>query len=146
MGIVKEEVTAEFMGVTANETLTIPKNEVTSRQLTQQSMMPEDQLKPMSEHEVRSLVAYLQSPSQTPLLVTLETAKDFFNGKDLTGWTGDSALWSVEKGEIVGKSKGIRKNAFLVSNVAAEDFKLSLQIKLVPNKENSGIQFRSQPL
>jgi putative membrane-bound dehydrogenase-like protein len=145
-GILKEETNAAFTVVTANETLTIPKNEVTSRQLTQQSMMPEDQLKPLSEHEVRSLVAYLQSPTQTPLLVTPETAKDFFNGKDLTGWTGDPNLWSVQNGEIVGKSKGIKRNAFLVSNVAAEDFKLSLQIKLVPNKENSGIQIRSQPL
>ena len=25
------------------------------------------------------------------------------------------------------------------------DFRLTLQMKLVPNKENSGIQFRSQP-
>ncbi|HEV8061939.1 MAG TPA: PVC-type heme-binding CxxCH protein, partial [Gemmataceae bacterium] len=145
-GILKEETPAAFTVVTANETLTIPRNEVSSRQLTQQSMMPEDQLKPMSEHEVRSLVAYLQSPAQVPLLVTPETAKDFFNGKDLTGWNGDPALWSVQNGEIVGKSKGIRKNAFLTSQVQAEDFKLSVQIKLVPNKENSGIQFRSVPL
>ena len=147
-GILKEETAAAFTVVTANETLTIPRNEVTARQLTQQSMMPEDQLKPMSEHEVRSLVAYLQSPTQTPLMVTPETAKDFFNvAKDLTvGWNGDPNLWSVENGEIVGKSKGIRKNAFLTSQVQAEDFKLSVQIKLVPNKENSGIQFRSVPL
>ena len=145
-GILKEETPVAFKVVTANENLTIPKNEVTSRQLTQQSMMPEDQLKPMSEHEVRSLVAYLQSPVQVPLLVTPETAKDFFNGKDLTGWNGTPGLWSVENGEIVGKTNGLRKNTFLTSQVQAEDFKLSLKIKLTPNKENSGIQFRSVPL
>ena len=85
-GILKEETPAAFNVVTANETLTIPRKEVTSRQLTQQSMMPEDQLKPMSEHDVRSLVAYLQSQAHVPLLDTPATAKDFFNGKDLTGW------------------------------------------------------------
>jgi putative membrane-bound dehydrogenase-like protein len=146
-GILKEETPDAFKVVTATENLTIPRNEVVARQPTQQSMMPEDQLKPMSEHEVRSLVAYLQSPSQVPLMVTPETAKEFFNGKDLTGWTGTPGLWSVENGEIVGKTaKGLKKNTFLTSQVQAEDFKLSLKIKLVPNKENSGIQFRSVPL
>jgi hypothetical protein len=33
-----------------------------------------------------------------------------------------------------------------VSHVAVQDFKLSAKVKLVPNKENSGIQFRSVPL
>ena len=30
-------------------------------------MMPDDLWKPLSEHEVRSLVAYLASPAQVPL-------------------------------------------------------------------------------
>jgi hypothetical protein len=33
-----------------------------------------------------------------------------------------------------------------VSQLAVQDFKLSLKVKLAPNKENSGIQFRSVPL
>src|SRR5207248_1241720 len=110
------------------------------------SMMPEDQLKPFTDHEVRSLIAYLQSPGQVPMLATPENAKDFFNGKDLTGWDGDVKLWSVENGEIVGKSPGIKKNEFLKSQLVAGDFKLTLKIKLTPNKENSGIQFRSEVL
>ena len=78
-------------------------------------MMPDDLLKPLTEHEVRSLIAYLQSPTQVPMLATADNAKDFFNGKDLTGWDGDPKLWSVENGEIVGKSPGIKKNEFLKS-------------------------------
>src|SRR5207237_432898 len=71
-------------------------------------------------------------------------AKDFFNGKDLAGWDGDKEVWSVENGEIVGKTaKGLKSNTFLKSTLEAGDFKLTCQVKLKPNKENSGIQFRS---
>jgi putative membrane-bound dehydrogenase-like protein len=144
-GIVKERNANTWTVVTATETLTIPRSEIDEFAESATSMMPDDQLKPMSDHEVRSLFAYLQSPTQVPMLATPENAKDFFNGKDLTGWYGDEKLWSVENGEIVGKSPGIKQNEFLKSHLAAADFVLTLKIKLVPNKENSGIQFRSEP-
>lgn len=67
-----------------------------------------------------------------------------FNGKDLTGWYGDTDLFKVDNGEIVGKTeKGIKQNEFLKSQFELGDFRLVLQIKLVPNAANSGIQFRS---
>ncbi len=132
--------------VTANETLTIPVKDIDTRKISDVSMMPEDVLKPLTETDVRALVAYLRNPTQTPILATPDNAKDLFNGKDLTGWHGDPKLWSVQDGEIVGKSPGIPKNAFLTSDMIAEDFKLTLKIKLVPNKENSGVQFRSEAL
>ena len=81
------------------------------------------------------------------MLATAENAKDFFNGKDLTGWDGDPKLWKVENGEIVGKTTtGLKQNKFLESDLAVENFKLSLKVKLTPNTGNSGIQFRSEPL
>src|SRR5262249_13325032 len=55
-------------------------------------------------------------------------------------------LWSVENGEIVGKSPGLKRNEFLKSQMMAGDFRLRLKMKLTPNRENSGIQFRSEPL
>jgi len=71
----------------------------------------------------------------------------FFNGKDLTGWDGDKNVWSVENGEIVGKTKtGLKKNTFLKSTTEHSDFKLTVKVKMVPNTENSGIQFRSVPI
>ena len=111
-------------------------------------MMPDDILKQVNEHEFRSLIAYLQTPAQVPMLATADNAKEFFNGKDLTGWDGDKELWKVENGEIVGKTAtGLKKNNFLeVAHWRCENFKLSLKVKLTPNKENSGIQFRSVPL
>ncbi len=145
-GIVRGETAAALTVVTANETLTVPVNDIDERASSPTSMMPDDLLKPLREEEVRALVAYLRHPSQAPILATPDNAKDFFNGKDLTGWDGDGKLWSVENGEIVGKSAGLKRNAFLTSQMLADNFRLTLKVKLVPNKENSGVQFRSEPL
>jgi putative membrane-bound dehydrogenase-like protein len=145
-GIVREQTQAALTVVTATETLTIARGDVEMMTPSNTSMMPDDQLKPFSDHEVRSLFAYLQSPVQVPLLATADTVKDFFNGKDLTGWVGDPKLWTVEQGEIVGRSPGISRNEFLKSQMVTDDFRLTVKVKLVPNKENSGIQFRSEVL
>jgi putative heme-binding domain-containing protein len=145
-GIIRGETAVALTVLTANETLTIPVNEVDSRTPSNVSMMPDDVLKPLSDDEVRALVAYLRNPGQVTILATADNAKDLFNGKDLSGWDGDAKLWSVDNGEIVGKSPGIKKNEFLKSHMAATDFRLTLKVKLVPNKENSGVQFRSEAL
>jgi putative heme-binding domain-containing protein len=145
-GIVRGETPNALTVVTANETLTVPVSEIDERKISDVSMMPDDLLKPLNETEIRALVAYLRNPTQTPILATKDNAKDLFNGKDLTGWDGDMKLWSVQDGEIVGKSPGIKKNTFLTSQMLATDFKLIIKVKLVPNKENSGIQIRSELL
>jgi len=67
-----------------------------------------------------------------------------FNGKDLTGWEGDAKLWLVEDGVLVGRSTGIKYNDFLATTKSYGDFVLRLQVKLVDNKGNSGVQFRSK--
>jgi len=145
-GIVKQETDAVITVQTANEQLTLPKKEIESRKPSDVSMMPDDILKTLGEIEFRSLIAYLQQPQQAPLLATVDNVKDFFNGKDLSGWYGDPKFWRVENGEIIGKSPGIGHNEFLKSHLAAGDFKLTLQVKLMPDRENSGVQFRSEPL
>jgi putative heme-binding domain-containing protein len=131
---------------TATETIVLPRDEIEESELTETSMMPDDQLKQFSEHEILSLVAYLRGKSQVPMRATKENAGLFFNGRDLTGWTGDPNLWSVENGEIIGRSSGLEHNSFLISDLAAGNFKLSLEVKLKDNAGNSGIQFRSKPL
>ncbi len=147
IGIVKSEVNGVLTVQTDREVLTIAVADIASRKASDLSMMPDDILKQVNEHEFRSLIAYLQTQGQVPLLATVDNAKDFFNGKDLTGWAGDKELWSVDNGEIVGKTAtGLKRNNFLVSQIAVQDFKLSLKVKLSPNKENSGVQFRSEPL
>ena len=66
-GLIRAEDKSTITLVTANETITLPKNEVEERRSSEQSMMADDLLKPLSEHEVRSLVSYLASPSQVPM-------------------------------------------------------------------------------
>jgi putative membrane-bound dehydrogenase-like protein len=145
-GIVRQETPEVLTVVTANETLTIARKDVDSRAESNVSMMPDDLIKLLKEEEFRALLAYLQHPSQTAILATAENVKDFFNGKDLTGWDGETNLWKVEDGAIIGKTTGLKKNSFLRSHMIAGDFRLTLKVKLTPNKENSGIQFRSEPL
>jgi putative heme-binding domain-containing protein len=145
-GIVRAETPAAVTVVTAQETLTISRKDIEKREPSELSMMPDDALKTLSDDETRSLIAYLQSPVQVPVLATADNAGELFNGKDLTGWDGNPKLWRVEKGEIIGSSPGIKHNEFLRSQMIATDFRLTVKVKLVPNKENSGIQFRSEPL
>lgn len=69
-----------------------------------------------------------------------------FNGKDLSGWKGDSRFWSVEDGEIVGSTDDAKAeyNTFLVTEKEYGDFELRVSVKL--RNHNSGVQFRSEPI
>jgi hypothetical protein len=71
--------------------------------------------------------------------------KPLFNGKDLSGWVtpDDKALFTVEDGEIVGRTKGdLKKNEFLVTDKPYGDFVLKAKVKI--RNGNSGIQIRSK--
>lgn len=76
--------------------------------------------------------------------------KSLFNGEDLTGWTGNPKLWSVQDGAITGKTGDtpetkLTHNTFLVyTKDSVDDFELRLKYKIV--KGNSGIQYRSKVL
>ena len=146
-GIVKKDEANAITVATATETLIIPKADVQSINVSEISMMPEGLLAQLNDQEVRDLIYYLGRPGQVPLLATPETVSYFFNGKDLAGWDGDTELWKVENGEIVGTSRtGLKHNEFLKSQMVFADFRLVCEVKLTPNKENSGIQFRSEAL
>ena len=144
-GIVRTEDKDAITLATTNETLTVPRTEVEERRASDLSMMPEGLWTSLSDHEVRSTIAYLAQPAQVPLLATPDNAAALFNGRDLTGWTGDPELWRVEAGEIVGQIRDrLPKHAFLRSDLAAGDFRLTFDVKLVANQGNSGVQFRSE--
>ncbi|MDO5582061.1 MAG: DUF1080 domain-containing protein [Planctomycetia bacterium] len=67
-----------------------------------------------------------------------------FNGKDLTGWTGDKSLWSVEDGAIVGKTtaeKPLTYNQSLAWKDKVEDFVLRFEF-WISNPGNSGMYYR----
>jgi putative membrane-bound dehydrogenase-like protein len=75
IGIIKSETPQAVTVALQNETITIPVNEISNRDTTDKSMMPDDQLKLLKDDEVRALIAYLQSPKQVPLPKGFDPAK-----------------------------------------------------------------------
>ncbi|MBO7726257.1 MAG: DUF1080 domain-containing protein [Thermoguttaceae bacterium] len=73
-----------------------------------------------------------------------------FNGHDLTGWTGDPAVWSVDDGALTGRTSDsgpakLKYNTFLIYDGGVEipeNFILRFDIKL-SRAGNSGMQYRS---
>jgi putative membrane-bound dehydrogenase-like protein len=142
-GLVKAEDNQSVTVQTTESLVVVPKDEIEVRRQSEQSLMPEDQLKQFSPHEVRSLIAYLRGKRQVPMKATPENAATLFNGRDLSGWSYTEGLWSVEAGELVGKTDGLNRNDWIVSDLSVDDFHLTVEVKLVDNQGNSGIQFRS---
>lgn len=143
-GIIKLQTDQTITIASANETLTLPRKEITIIRPSELSMMPEGLVDQMSDKEVRDLVAYLGSSSQVPILATKDNLDQFFNGKDIDGWLGEKSYWKIENGELVGSSPGLKKNEWLVGPLAFKDFRLIVEVRLKPNAGNSGIQFRSE--
>ncbi len=77
-----------------------------------------------------------------------EQAIKLFNGKDLSGWKGDSKRWSVQEGTITGKTTSddlLTENTFLIwEGKSPSDFELRLKYRIVGG--NSGVQYRSRVL
>lgn len=89
----------------------------------------------------------------TPALAEDSDGKSIFNGKDLSGWEGNSELWSVEDGAITGRTTDedpLTFNTFLVwDEGTVSDFELELDYRIAPEDPdnpggNSGIQYRSR--
>ncbi|AMV28871.1 hypothetical protein VT84_31045 [Gemmata sp. SH-PL17] len=90
------------------------------------------------------------------LLVAFSTAAvaadkpaPLFNGKDLTGWEGDTAkTWKVEDGCITGGTLDtvVPRNEFLCTKKTYTDFELKVTFKLTGEKAkaNAGVQFRTK--
>ncbi|MDP6538227.1 MAG: DUF1080 domain-containing protein [Planctomycetota bacterium] len=145
-GILTRETPTALTLKTQTETIVVAADEVALRVAGEVSMMPEGQLQTLTEDEVRDLVAYLASDAQVPLLATDHNRSRFFDGESLAGWRGDPAVWSVEEGELVGRTDGLARNEFLISDLALSDFRLIVDVRLVGETGNSGIQFRSEAL
>ena len=66
-GLVKEENDKTLALQTQNEVVRMDKADIEDRQRSQQSMMPDGLLTPLSAAELRNLIAYLSGPGQVPL-------------------------------------------------------------------------------
>jgi len=145
VGIIEREDDTALTLKTSAGSVVIPKKEISERRLSEGSMMPQNLIDHLKETELRDFVAYMASPGQTPLLATENNAVGLFNGQDISNWLGDPKYWTVEKGEIVGKSAGLKQYQYLVSQMVVTDFHLKLKVKLAGDLGNSGIFFRSSP-
>lgn len=70
-----------------------------------------------------------------------------FNGENLENWSGDSNVWSVKDGCIVGKTTDeykIDQNTFLIYKDEFSNFELTFQYKIIGG--NSGVQYRAKVL
>ena len=73
--------------------------------------------------------------------------KPLFNGKDLTGWSGDPRLWKVQQGVLTGETdddkKKVAANTFLIwEGGEPADFEVEYKARVSGN--NSGLQYRSK--
>ena len=75
-----------------------------------------------------------------------EETVQLFNGENLDGWNGDFQYWEARDGMIVGKFMEIPQNQFIWHDKEVRDFRLILQVRIVSEQGNSGIQFRSEAL
>ncbi|GIW99761.1 MAG: hypothetical protein KatS3mg111_3094 [Pirellulaceae bacterium] len=66
-GLVVEDTDRALILRSAEETTVVAKDEIVQRMTSSTSMMPDNQLQQFTEHEIRSLLAYLRSPSPVPL-------------------------------------------------------------------------------
>jgi len=69
-----------------------------------------------------------------------------FDGKTLNGWDGDTDVWHVEDGSIVGESSPEHPSG--TTNIIwrggqPANFELKLEMKLEGNGANGGVQYRS---
>lgn len=109
-----------------------------------------DEIAPLAERDdERQLIADLRAQTENS-----RTDKPLFDGVSFAGWEGDAdptnvanpeKTFRIEDGVIVGgfAQKGLAQNEFLCSTQTFRDFTLTLELKIVGDGANAGVQFRS---
>lgn len=71
-----------------------------------------------------------------------------FDGQSFAGWHGNTDWFRIEDQQIVAGSleRKIPQNEFLRTDKQYADFELRLQFKLIGEKPNAGVQFRTQEI
>jgi hypothetical protein len=61
-----------------------------------------------------------------------------FNGKDLTGWSGDQAIWSVDKGMIRGANENrVPSSTYLFTDKSPRNFRMMFEVKQTLSPKHS---------
>ncbi len=146
-GVVKNETSTTLVLQTANELVTLSKQEIEAQRQSDQSMMPNGLLTPLSPFEIRSLVAYLSSPKQVLQRAVPANQSQFFNSQDLTGWhwgdESDSQNWSVKEGCLTGAIQKKDQDSILFNDMALHDFRLTFEFQMSGLADGFGIRYRN---
>ncbi len=146
-GVVVEETETSLTLATETDEVVLALADLEERVVSDVSIMPEGQLDTLDDADRRDLIAYLRGDAQPALPAADPGSLTLFDGASLAGWSGDPEVWSVEDGELVGRTaEGLDRNSFLVSDHELGDFRLEVEVKLVGDRGNSGIQLRSRAL
>ncbi|MDD7985044.1 DUF1080 domain-containing protein [Lentisphaera marina] len=91
------------------------------------------------------LLALMISLASNPLFAQSDSDgfQKIFDGKSLSGWSGDSKYWSVEDGALTGVTDGsLKMNRFITWKASTiSNFEIRVKVK-VTAAGNSGIQYR----
>ncbi len=72
-----------------------------------------------------------------------------FDGKTFTGWDGDTSVWHIDSGTVIGEvtpTKQIKTNSFLIWRAEKpSDFEFKAEYRISAGG-NSGVQYRSEEL
>lgn len=105
---------------------------------------------------MRTLLSLATSLALAAVLSAADSApkgfQSLFNGRDLSGWEGSPALWSVRDGVINGQTTAeapLKSNTFLIwKGGETKNFELRVKFRFVQAGEkktgNSGVQYRSR--
>ncbi len=133
---------------------TIAKADIASMSPSPVSPMPANLLDTLSEGEVLDLLAFLRAGGDPGDPAFSKIDDDGFleifsasqaNPRALEAFAFDPRFWSLENGEIVGRTTTANPaphNTFLVWNGEVRDFELEVDLRVVGN--NSGVQYRSE--
>ncbi len=127
----------------------LAKADIVSTATSVASPMPAHLVDTLSEGELLDLLAFLRAGGDAgdPAFARVadNRALELFDGKSLAAFDFDPAFWSIEAGEIVGRTTEAAPaphNTFLVWHGEARDFELEVELKVAGN--NSGVQYRSE--
>ena len=101
----------------------------------------------MTNNLFKALIAISAGVMSAGLSVrAAEPMESLFDGRTLQGWEGNKRIFRIEDGAIVGGTLKARiaHNEFLCTEREYGDFDLKLKFKILGEKVNAGVQFRSR--
>lgn len=147
-GLIKSETNAAITVATPEAEIVVPVAEIETRRKSDVSMMPEGQLRTLTFHQTRDLIAYLGTSQQVPLPVKETEWIELFNGRDLSGWQANvkPESFSVVDGLLKVHGRNGMSHLFYVGDDGKDDvfvnFEFEAEVRAEPNS-NSGIFFHT---